>query len=158
MENNLWLIWLFNSYNALTLKVGWIAILLSLPADVLWGSFVILREIWPISVKWRNQSFYTWYFWCSTLDVYTPRPIAPLPRQTPSLSQTFYQLHMCYRDNSIVIRSSPSIISEVGSRKSQVASRKTLLGFRRNTIAWWFDQSRSYLILEQSKAVIPFKL
>ena len=30
------------------------------------------------------------------------------------LSQTFYQLYMCYRDNSIVIRSSPSIISEVG--------------------------------------------
>jgi len=36
------------------------------------------------------------------------------------LSQTFYQLYMCYRDNSIVIRSSPSIISEVGSRKSEV--------------------------------------
>lgn len=26
------------------------------------------------------------------------------------LSQTFYQLYMCYRDNSIIIRSSPSII------------------------------------------------
>ena len=64
------------------------------------------------------------------------------------LSQTFYQLYMCYRDNSIVIRSGPSIIWEVGSGK-------TLLGFRRNTIAWWFDPSRSYLILEQSKAVIP---
>ena len=84
-------------------------------------------------------SFYTWYFWCSTLGVYTPRPIAPLPRQTPV--SKFYQLYLCYRDNSIVIRSSPSIISEVGSRKSQVASRKTLLGFCRNTIAWWFDQS-----------------
>ena len=123
MENNLWLIWLFNSHNALTLKVGWIAILLSLPADVLWGSFVILREIWPISVKWSWEpvSFYTWYFWCSTLGVYTPRPIAPLPRQTPV--SKFYQLYLCYRDNSIVIRSSLSIISEVGSRKSEDPSR-----------------------------------
>ena len=40
-------------------------------------------------------------------------------------------------------------------RKSEVGSRKSLLGFRRNKIEWWFDPSRSYLILEQSKAVIP---
>ena len=103
------------------------------------------------------MSFYTWYFWCSTLGVYTPRPIAPLPRQTPV--SKFYQLYLCYRDNSIVIRSSPSIISEVGSRKSEVGSRKSEVGrpfsafvgtrlhdglISQGHLWFWSNQRRSY--------------
>ena len=68
------------------------------------------------------------------------------------LYQTFYQL---YTVCAIVITASLYDRFHRSFRKSEVGSRKTLLGFRRNTIAWWFDPSRSYLILEQSKAVIP---
>ena len=41
MENTLWLIWLFNSYNALTLKVRWIKILLCIVNTCIW---LVFRE------------------------------------------------------------------------------------------------------------------
>ena len=57
------------------------------------------------------------------------------------LYQTFYQL---YTVCAIVITASLYDRFHRSFRKSEVGSRKTLLGFRRNTIAWWFDPSRSY--------------
>ena len=41
------------------------------------------------------------------------------------LSQTFYQLYMCYRDNSIVIRSSPSIIYRKKYSREHLEIRRT---------------------------------
>ena len=40
-ENTLWLIWLFNSYNTLALKVRWIKILLCIMNTCVW---LVFRE------------------------------------------------------------------------------------------------------------------